>query len=90
MRMPTRKFFLTIILSSLAVTALLGIIAIVSSALGDIGSKVLATTIALDIASVLALCCAGKAVSGFHKAVQAVGWPPGQDFSLHFSLSGVP
>jgi hypothetical protein len=73
MQLPSRRFFLTIIVSSLALTALLGIVAILTSALGDVGSKVLGTTIAVDVAAVLALCCAGKTQDQLHKTVQFLG-----------------
>lgn len=73
MQLPSRKFFLAIILGSLVVTAILGIVAILTSALGEVGSKVLITTVAVDIAAVLALCCAGKSSGSLHRAVQIVG-----------------
>ena len=73
MQLPSRRFFLTIIVGSLIVTALLGIIAIISNGLGDSGSKVLTTTIVVDIAAILALCCAGKTSEQLHKTIQFVG-----------------
>lgn len=74
MRLPSRKFFLIIVISSLVASALLGIVAILTSGLGDTGWKVLATTGEIDVAAVLALCCAGKTRSRIHGVFQLPGF----------------
>jgi hypothetical protein len=74
MRLPSRKFFLIVIISFLVVTALLGIIAVLSSGLGELGTKVLYTTIEVDIAAILGLCCAAISRTKLQQVVQLVGF----------------
>lgn len=73
MKVPARDFLLRFIIASLSVTAMLGIITILRARPGETGLKILATAVATDIASVLALCCTGPAKSALHRAVQVTG-----------------
>lgn len=73
MKMPTRKFLLSVIITSLSITAMLGIISVLLTGLGETGAKILGSAIGVDVASVLTLCCAGPAKSAWHRAVQVTG-----------------
>jgi hypothetical protein len=73
MKMPTRKFLLSVIITSLSITAVLGIVAVLWTGLGETGAKILGTAIGVDVASVLALCCTGPAKSALRRAVQVTG-----------------
>ena len=73
MKFPTRKFVLSVIIASLSITAVLGIIAVLWTGLGETGAKILGSAIAVDVASILTLCCAGPAKSLLHRAVQVTG-----------------
>src|SRR6266567_867337 len=73
MKLPTRKFLLSVIIASLSITAVLGIIGVLGTGLGETGAKILASAIGVDVASVLTLCCAGPAKSALHRAVQVTG-----------------
>ena len=73
MKFPTRKFLLNVIIASLSITAVLGIIAVLWTGLGETGAKILGSAIGVDVASVLTLCCAGLAKSPLHRAVQVTG-----------------
>jgi hypothetical protein len=56
--MRARRPLLAIVLGAIAVTAVLGLYAVVSSDFGDLQAKVLATSAAISVASILALACA--------------------------------
>jgi hypothetical protein len=73
MKLPTRKFLLRVIIASLSITAVLGIISVLWTGLGETGAKILGSAIGVDVASVLTLCCAGPAKSASHRAVQVTG-----------------
>jgi hypothetical protein len=73
MQLPSRRFFITGVVASLGVTALLGIISIITSGLGDIGTKILISTGEVDFAAVLALGCAGNTSTKLHKRIQTLG-----------------
>jgi hypothetical protein len=73
MKMPTRKFLLSVIITSLSITAVLGIVAVLWTGLGETGAKILGSAIGVDVASVLALCCTGPAKSASRRAVQVTG-----------------
>lgn len=71
--MPTRKFLLRLIVVLLSITAVLGIISVLWSGLGETGVKILISVIAADVASILALCCTGRTTSAWHRAIQVTG-----------------
>lgn len=73
MKWPTRKFLLSVIIVSLSITAVLGIIGVLWTGLGETGAKILGSAIGVDVASVLTLCCARPATSALHRAVQVTG-----------------
>jgi hypothetical protein len=73
MKLPTRKFLLSVIIASLSITAVLGIVAVLWTSLGETGAKILGSAIGVDVASVLTLCCTGPAKSALHRAVQVTG-----------------
>jgi hypothetical protein len=73
MKWPTRKFLLSVIIASLLITAVLGIIGVLWTGLGETGAKILGSAIGVDVASVLTLCCARPAKSALHRAVQVTG-----------------
>jgi hypothetical protein len=73
MKLPTRKFLLRLIVSLLSLTAVLGIISVLWTGLGETGTKILISAIAADAASILALCCTGRTVSVLHRAIQVTG-----------------
>jgi hypothetical protein len=73
MKWPTRKFLLSVIIASLSITAVLGIIGVLWAGLGETGAKILGSTIAVDVASVLTLSCTGQAKSAWHRAMQMTG-----------------
>jgi hypothetical protein len=73
MKWPTRKFLLTVIIASLSITAVLGIVSVLWTGLGETGAKILGSAIGVDVASVLMLCCAGPAKSALHRALQVTG-----------------
>jgi hypothetical protein len=73
MKLPTRKFLQSVIIASLSITAVLGIVAVLWTGLGETGAKILGSAIGVDVASVLTLCCTGPAKSALHRAVQVTG-----------------
>lgn len=73
MKLPTRKLLLRLIIASLSITAVIGIISVLWTGLGETGAKILGSAIAADAASVLALCCTGPAKSASHRAIQVTG-----------------
>ena len=73
MRLPTRKFLLRLVIFSLSATAVLGIVSVLWSGLGETGTKILGSAIAADAASFLALCCTGRVTSAWQRAVQVTG-----------------
>jgi len=73
MNLPTRRLLLRLIIASLSITATLGIIVTLWNGLGDTGAKIISNAMDVDVASVLALCCAGPAKSALHPAVQLSG-----------------
>jgi hypothetical protein len=73
MKWPPRKFLLSVIIASLSITAVLGIIGVLWPGFGETGAKILGSTIGVDVASVLTLCCARPAKSAWHRAVQVTG-----------------
>jgi hypothetical protein len=73
MKWPPRKFLLSVIIASLSITAVLGIIGVLWTGLGETGAKILGSAIGVDVASVLTLCCARPATSALHRAVQVTG-----------------
>jgi hypothetical protein len=73
MKWPPRKFLLSVIIASLSITAVLGIIGVLWTGLGETGAKILGSAIGVDVASILTLCCARPAKSAWHRAVQVTG-----------------
>jgi hypothetical protein len=73
MKLLTRKFLLRLIIPLLSITAVLGIISVLWTGLGETGARILGSAIAADLASVLALCCAAPPRSASHRAVQVTG-----------------
>ncbi len=73
MKLPSRKFLLSVVIASLSITAVLGIGSILWAGLGSTGAKILGSAIGVDVGSVLTLCCAGSAKSALHRAVQVTG-----------------
>lgn len=73
MTSPARKLLLRISIVLLTVTAMLGVASVLWSGFGQTGGKILLSAVGADAASLLALCCAGPAVSAGHRAVQATG-----------------
>jgi hypothetical protein len=73
MKLPTRKFLLRPIVVLLTLTAVLGIISVLWTGLGETGTKILISAIAADASSILALCCTGRTVSVLHGAIQVTG-----------------
>jgi hypothetical protein len=73
MKLPMRKLLLRLIMASLLITAVLGIISVLWTGLGETGTKILGSMIAADAASVLALCCTGPPTSAGHRAVRVTG-----------------
>jgi hypothetical protein len=69
----TRKFLLRLIVVLLSLTAVLGIISVLWTGLGETGTKILISAIAADAASVLALCCTGRTTSALHRTIQVTG-----------------
>lgn len=69
----SRRFFVQVLIASLVISAVLGIIAIIAGDLGDLGSKVLATTVTVDFLSILGLCCAGVSRTQLHRIAQIIG-----------------
>jgi len=72
-KLPTRKFLLRFVIFSLSATAVLGIISVLWSGLGETGAKILGSAILADAASFLALCCSGRVTSAWRRAVQVTG-----------------
>jgi hypothetical protein len=72
-RLPTRKFLLRLVIVSLSATAVLGIIAVLWTGLGETGVKILGSAIAADVASFLALCCTGRAETALQRVIQVTG-----------------
>jgi hypothetical protein len=73
MKLPARKFLLRLIIASLSVTAVLGIIGVLWTGVGETGVRILLSAIAADAASVLALCCTGPAKSASQRTAQVTG-----------------
>jgi hypothetical protein len=73
MKFPTRKFLLNVVIASLSTTAVLGIIAVLWTGLGETGAKILGSAIGVDVASLLTLCCTGPTKSLWHRTVQVTG-----------------
>jgi hypothetical protein len=73
MRSPARKLLLHIIISLLTATAVLGVVSVLWSGLGETGVRILVSAAAADAACLLALCCTGTAASAGHRAVQVTG-----------------
>jgi hypothetical protein len=71
--LPTRKFLLRIVIFSLSATAVLGIVAVLWTGLGETGMKILASAVAADVASFLALCCTGRVNSAWPRVIQVTG-----------------
>lgn len=69
----TRKFLTRLVIAALASTAVLGIISVLRASLDATGAKILGSTIAIDLAAVLVLCCTRTARSALHRAIQATG-----------------
>jgi hypothetical protein len=72
-KLPTRKFLLRFVIFSLSATAVLGIISVLWSGLGETGMKILGSAILADAASFLALCCSGRVTSAWQRAIQVTG-----------------
>jgi hypothetical protein len=72
-RLPTRKFLLRLVIFSLSATAVLGIIAVLWTGLGETGIRILGSAIAADVASFLALCCTGRVNSAWQRGIQVTG-----------------
>jgi hypothetical protein len=72
-KLPTRRFLLRLVIFSLSATAVLGIISVLWTGLGETGMKILGSAIAADAASFLALCCTGRVTSAWQRAVQVTG-----------------
>ena len=73
MKLPTRKVPLRLVIFSLSATAVLGIISVLWSGLGETGTKILGSAIAADAASFLALCCTGRVTSAWQRVIQLTG-----------------
>jgi len=73
MKYPARKLLLHIIISLLTATAILGVVSVLWSGLGQTGVKILVSAAEADAASLLVLCCMGTAASAWHRAVQVTG-----------------
>lgn len=73
MKLPTRKLLLRVVIFSLSATAVLGIISVLWTGLGETGTKILGSAILADAASFLALCCTGRVTSAGQRAVQVTG-----------------
>jgi len=71
--LPTRKILLRLFIFSLSATAVLGITAVLWTGLGETGIKILASAVAADIASLLALCCTGRVNSAWQRVIQVTG-----------------
>jgi cytochrome bd-type quinol oxidase subunit 2 len=71
--LPTRKFLLRLFIFSLSATAVLGIVGVWWTGLGETGIKILASAIAADIVGFLALCCTGRVKSAWRRAIQVTG-----------------
>jgi hypothetical protein len=71
--LPTRKFLLRLFIFSLSATAVLGIVGVWWTGLGETGIKILASAIAADVWSFLALCCTGRVNSAWRRAIQVTG-----------------
>ncbi len=74
MKLPTRKVLLRLVIFSLSATAVLGIISVLWSGLGETGTKILGSAIAADAASFLALCCTGRVTSAWQRVIQLTGF----------------
>jgi hypothetical protein len=72
-KLPSRKFLLRLVIFSLSATAVLGIISVLWTGLGETGMKILGSAIAADAASFLALCCTGRVTSAWQRAIQLTG-----------------
>jgi hypothetical protein len=72
-KLPTRKVPLRLVIFSLSATAVLGIISVLWSGLGETGTKILGSAIAADAASFLALCCTGRVTSAWQRVIQLTG-----------------
>jgi hypothetical protein len=70
MKLLNRTFLLRLLIVSLSITAVLGIISVLWTGLGQTGGKILASAIGIDAASILALCCAGPAKSAAHRVAR--------------------
>ncbi|HEY7359233.1 MAG TPA: hypothetical protein VH642_00385 [Streptosporangiaceae bacterium] len=64
---------LRLFIFSLSATAALGITAVLWTGLGGTGIKILASAVAADIASLLALCCTGRVSSAWQRVIQVTG-----------------
>jgi len=73
-KLPMRKVLLRLVIFSLSATAVLGIISVLWSGLGETGTKILASAIAADAASFLALCCTGRVTSAWQRVIQLTGF----------------
>jgi hypothetical protein len=71
--LPTRRLLLRLVIFSLSATAVLGITAVLWTGLGETGIKILASAIAADVASSLALCCTGRVSSAWQRVIQVTG-----------------
>jgi hypothetical protein len=71
--LPTRKFLLRLVIFSLSATTVLAVIAVLWAGLGGTGIKILASAIAADVWSFLALCCTGRVNSAWRRAIQVTG-----------------
>ena len=69
----SRKSFLILLIACLALTAVLGIVAVLVGDLGTVGTNVLLTTATIDTAALLGLCCSGQTRSMLHRWVQIIG-----------------
>jgi hypothetical protein len=75
-KLPARKTFLYLVIASVSVSAILGIVAVLQGGLGgsdSIRSRILLTTVEVDAASALALCCMTTVKSALHRAVRLTG-----------------
>jgi hypothetical protein len=72
-KLPARKLLLRLIVVLLSITAVLGIVSVLWTGLGETGVKILISAIAADAASILALCCTGRTTSAWHRAIQVTG-----------------
>src|SRR6266487_3135893 len=73
MNLPTRRLLLRLIIASLSITATLGIIVTLWNGLGDTGAKIISNAMDVDVASVLALSCAGPVKSATNTEDAAAG-----------------